>query len=110
VPLRFQVAADDRLAELAFGEQGIGSEVRIDAAQLRQPDRGRQVERRVVGGACGDHAFLEHRSGDELIFGHAPKLRYSPEPVNVNQPRFDCLGKRRGTAGPWAGPFRPGIE
>jgi hypothetical protein len=35
VPLRFQVAAIDGLAELPLGEEGIVPEMGIDGAQLR---------------------------------------------------------------------------
>ena len=90
MPLRFQIPTVDRLTELALGQEGVSPEERVGAAELGQPDRGRQVERCFLGRVSGKLALDEDLGNDELVFGHELRLRYSPEPVNGNRPRFEC--------------------
>lgn len=92
MPFRPQLAPGDRLAELAFGEQWIISELRIHGAKLRDPDGGRQVEGRVVLGVGRQLALDEGLGDDELVLGDESRPRYSAEPVNGCPQRFVRIG------------------
>lgn len=70
MPLRFQVAAFDRLAKLALRDQGVAPKGRMVSTQLTKPNRFGQAERCVVASPGSNPTFLESSSDYYVIFGH----------------------------------------